>query len=128
MKNKKSIARFLLKPALDALGGPCIKWRAKVRLFAHDLLKKNAGASVAKHVKTCRNCRIFFLECVESKKEFLAAYSLKADPVADKLSTGKDALVKVFPTSKTRRNIPLAPRNWKPEQEDVKKELKNEKK
>ena len=71
MKNKKDIARFLLKPALEALGGPCREWRGKVRLFAHDLLKEEVTVLVAKHIKGCDACRLFYLDIVELKSSFI---------------------------------------------------------
>ena len=93
MKNKKNIAKFLLKPTIEALGGGCSDWKRKVRLFAHGLLKKDAEAKVATHIKTCTACRLFLLDCIEAQKEFTNEYMSKNPPVADKLINGQDALV-----------------------------------
>lgn len=122
-----SFADFLLKPVIEAVSEDCKEWKQGVRLLSYGLLTPTVEKKITAHVKQCSACRLFLLDCINTQRIFLRNNITNTLPVADKLSTGKDALVKVFPTSKTRRDIPLAPRNWEPEQEAVVKELKNEK-
>lgn len=81
MKHKKKIARFLIKPAIEALGGPCGEWRGKVRLLAHDILKEDMAVPVVQHIKGCAACRLFYLDCVESRDSFVK--SIERDHAAE---------------------------------------------